>query len=429
MRSFLWVIEMVAKTDIKFYMHTNNNTPQLQNAFGSMINVLDAALVNGIQVGTVSSLTASGKIVTAVFGTTHNLMPYQVIKIAGANQAEYNVEARILTVPNATTLTFELAEVPSTTIATGTINCSLPPLGWEKPFLSSNPNGGGKAAYRSKNLMLSSRPFLRVVDEMDPVQQANYTKFAKVGIVEDMTDIDTMLGVQAPFDAAAPNKNWVGSGTGVSAYNGWAKWIYAANSDNFSSDSGAATAGNRPWLLVGTRDYFYIFPAQYNVAPANAVPYGFGAFKSLINADTSNTFLSSTLNYTLQSNSYFRGQWTGLGDNYQPAKILFQRGYSQAAQYASGYSISLGPYNSANVYSGGQNYIGAFNLTNIAPFAPAFFSETVLRGEVPEFYWLFQSRPYNNYQIIEKDGSFYMAVNIVQSSGTSGQVVVKIGGA
>lgn len=419
---------MGAKTDIKFFVHTNNNAPQLQNAFGSMINVLDAALVNGMQVGTVSSLTASGKIVTAVFGTAHNLMPYQVIKIAGTNQAEYNGEYRILSVPNATTLTFELTEVPSTTIATGTINCSLPPLGWEKPFSSSNPNGGGKAAYRSKNLMLSSRPFLRVVDEMDPVQLANYTKFAKVGIVEDMTDIDTMLGVQAPFDPAAPNKNWVGTGTGNAAYNGWAKWIYATNSDNFFSENSVPPAGIRNWLLVGNGDYFYIFPAQWNTTTSNAVAYGFGAFKSLINADTSNTFLSSTLNYATQSTSYFRGQWTGLADNQQPAKLLVQRGYSQAAQYTVGYATSLALSNTANMYSGAQNYIGAYNLTNIAPFAPVFFNETVLRGEVPGIYWLFQNRPYNHLQIIEKDGGAYMAVNVVQSSGTNGQVVVKIGG-
>ena len=133
---------MVASTDIKFYVHTNNNAPQLTNNFGCMLSVLDAALINGIQIGTVSSLTASGKIVTAVFGTAHNLMQYQVIKIAGANQAEYNVEARILTVPNATTITLELATIPSVATATGVISCSLPPLGWEKPFGSVNGAGG-----------------------------------------------------------------------------------------------------------------------------------------------------------------------------------------------------------------------------------------------------------------------------------------------
>ena len=198
-------IKMVASTDIKFFVHTNNSAPQLTNNFGCMLNVLDAALINGIQVGTVSSLTASGKIVTAVFGTAHNLMQYQVIKIAGANQTEYNVEARILSVPNATTITFELAVVPSVATATGTINCSLPPLGWEKPFSSTSATGG-KGAYRSTNLLLPSRPFLRVVDELDPVWTSTYAKYAKVGIVEDMTDIDTMLGVQAPYNSANIDK-------------------------------------------------------------------------------------------------------------------------------------------------------------------------------------------------------------------------------
>ena len=100
---------MVASTDIKFYVHSNNNAPQLQNAYGSMINVLDACLIDGIQIGVVSSLTASGSTVTATFGAAHNLMQYQVIKITGANQPEFNGEHRILTIPDSSSLTFELA--------------------------------------------------------------------------------------------------------------------------------------------------------------------------------------------------------------------------------------------------------------------------------------------------------------------------------
>ena len=149
---------MVASTDIKFYVHTNTGAPQLQNAFGCMIDVLDACLVNGFGSQAVSTLTAVGTTVTATFGSAHNFMQYQVIKIAGATQTEYNGEHRILTVPTASTLTFELATAPSVPTATGTINASLPPLGWEKPFSSA-----GKAAYRSANTLLASRPFLRVL--------------------------------------------------------------------------------------------------------------------------------------------------------------------------------------------------------------------------------------------------------------------------
>ena len=130
-------------TDIKFYFSTNNNAPQLQNTYGSMIGALDACLVNGISIGAVSTLTAVGTTVTAVFSTAHNLMQYQVLKITGANQAEYNGEHRILTVPNDTSVTFQLATSPSVTTASGSITASLPSLGWEKPFSSINPEGGG----------------------------------------------------------------------------------------------------------------------------------------------------------------------------------------------------------------------------------------------------------------------------------------------
>ena len=228
---------MVASTDIKFYVHTNTNAPQLTNNFGCMIDVLDACLVNGFGSQTVSTLTASGTTVTATFGSAHNFMQYQVIKIAGATQTEYNGEHRILTVPNSNEVTFELAAVPSVPIATGVISGSLPPLGWEKPFSSSSPSGGGKAAYRSTNLLLPSRPFLRVVDELDQVWSSSYAKYAKVGLVEDMTNIDTMMGMQSPFDLANPSKNWLGSGSGSSAINGWAVWAYAlASNENTSSN-------------------------------------------------------------------------------------------------------------------------------------------------------------------------------------------------
>ena len=426
-------IKMVASTDIKFFVHTNNSAPQLTNNFGCMLNVLDAALINGIQVGTVSSLTASGKIVTAVFGTAHNLMQYQVIKIAGANQAEFNVEARILTVPNATTITFELAVVPSVATATGTINCSLPPLGWEKPFSSTSATGG-KGAYRSTNLLLPSRPFLRVVDELDPVWTSTYAKYAKVGIVEDMTDIDTMLGVQAPYASANIDKNWLGSGSGATAKNGWAKWYYAHNasfaSSNSQSDTSATSSGNRRWILVGNADYFYILPTNHST-DVYFSPYGFGAFKSLINNDMSNTFLSSLFNDPI---STYKAGYIPLNSSTTNQKILLQRGYAQNAAYAEAIARSLRPLPSSTdeIRTGADNYIGSFSLTGIAPFAPVFINEVVLRGEMPGIYWLFQKTPFFNFQLIEQNSSVYVAVNCATAVDGSiplatGQIILKVG--
>ncbi|QKU22149.1 hypothetical protein [Acinetobacter lwoffii] len=414
---------MVASTDIKFYVHTNSNAPQLQNAYGSMINVLDACLINGINIGTVSSLTASGTTVTALFSSAHNLMQYQVIKITGANQPEFNGEHRVLTIPNAQSITFELAAAPSTATATGTITASLPPLGWEKPFSSTSATGG-KGAYRSKNLLLPSRPFLRVVDELDPAYTATYAKYAKVGIVEDMTGIDTLLGVQAPYDSAAPDKNWVGSGSGTSAYNGWAKWYYAKSGLSTGADAASATvtSGDRPWIIVGNSDYFYILNG---VSPSdtNLIPYGFGSFISFLNTDNANCFLSASLEYVPASS----GAWPASNlTTTSTNKLVLQRNYAGAASVSNAGTASINP-TMQQVSSGNSDYVSNVATSGYVCFADVYIKEgAVLRGAIPNLHWVFQNKPLNRNQLFEKGGNLYIAP-YVAIEYQQGQIILKIG--
>lgn len=418
---------MVASTDIKFYVHTNNNAPQLTNNFGCMIDVLDACLVNGFGAQSVSTLKASGKVVTVTFGAAHNLMQYQVIKITGANQSEFNGEHRILSVPNANSFTFELANTATVTQASGTIVCSLPPLGWEKPFGSPHSSGtGGKAAYRSTNLLLASRPFLRVVDELDPAYTATYAKYAKVGIVEDMIDINTMLGVQAPYDSANPDKNWVGTGSGTSAMNGWSRWYYAhgAAFTATTSDSSAPPVGNRSWVLVGTKDYFYILPTGVTNNTL-ALLYGFGTFDRLLQNDISNHFLTSTIASNAANSGYYKGLYTGGTGTNNTQKTLIQRSYTQNSQYIEATTFSLAAAN--QISSGSANYIGASSLTNSSPFAPVYLNETVLRGVLKGLYWLFQVKPYAHLAFIENNKEIFIALNCASSNYSEGQVILKIG--
>lgn len=416
---------MVASTDIKFYVHTNNNAPQLQNAYGSMINVLDACLINGIQIGTVNSLTASGKTITAVFGAAHNLMQYQVIKIAGANQAEFNGEHRVLTVPNSTTITFELAALPTISTATGTISASLPPLGWEKPFSSVHATVGGKAAYRSKNLLLSSRPFLRVVDEPDAAYSTTYAKFAKVGIVEDMTDIDALLGVQAPYDSANPNLNWVGSGGGSDAVNGWARWYYACSTESsnasYSIDYQAPTNGNCTWILVGTGDYFYIIP-EIKVGYSAGLIYGFGALDSLIPVDNANTFLSSTLNPKTASENTHNIMRTPLSTD-STNYCLLHRNYKNEATYALATAKSF----LSTVSTGNSNTLTNDTYSGISAFDVYALEGSVLRAKFKDIKWLYTSLPYANLTPVVFGKEVFIAKNVASRNGQLGQVLLKIG--
>lgn len=413
---------MVASTDIKFYVHTNTNAPQLQNAFGCMIDVLDACLINGFGSQTVATLTASGTTVTATFGSAHNYLQYQVIKIAGATQTEYNGEHRILTVPNANTITFELGMVPSASTATGTISCSLPPLGWLKPF-----SGTGKAAYRSSNTLLASRPYLRVIDALDPAYTSTYAKYAKVGIVEDMSSIDTMFGVQAPYETTAPDRNWIGTGSGTTALNGWARWYYsaAASANSGVTDTSAPSAGNRSWLLVGNENVFFIFPSMTSL-DSNALTYGFGNFNSLLNVDSGNTFLSSTLTYSAPNSTPLKGTSTTLASTATTDNLLLHRKYTNEAIANNGNIISLGA--GASLSSGSTNTIASVATSNTILQSPIFIRETtnVIRGEIPLLNWLFQIKPYTNLQLFEKNGQLFIAKDVA-AGNAAGQVVIKVG--
>ena len=243
-----------------------------------------------------------------------------------------------------------------------------------------------------------------------------------------MTDIDAMLGVQAPYDTTAPTKNWVGTGSGTSAVNGWAKWYYAASTHNYdySSDDATAISGNRQWILIGNRDYFYILPSSI---PSNnaALIYGFGAFDTLLNVDSANTFLSATWLYQTAGTAYYRSQGSAGSSNVGSIKLILQRSYNQSANYSSASTVSLGVMPD-NAGTGIQNYIADKSVANVIPFSPVFLRETVIRGQLPNLFWLFQNLPYSHYSIFEKSNELFIAVNIASlSSSQSGQAVFKIG--
>jgi len=417
---------MVASTDIKFYVHTNTGAPELNNQFGCMLNVLDACLINGFGSQTVSTLTASGTTVTATFGAAHNFKQYQVIEIAGANQTEYNGQHRILTVPNANTITFQLAAAPSVTTATGTITASLPPLGWEKPFSSSNPSGGGKAAYRSLNLLLPSRPFLRVVDEFDPAWTSTYAKYAKVGIVEDMSSIDTVLGVQAPYDAASPDKNWVGTGSGTTAYNGWAKWFYASYVDTSGTINKNYTApdGNRKWVIVGSGDSFYILN-NYLIGSTNAlIPYGFGILNDYLNLDGAPFFLAATDDYSTAGAITYASLSNALTTTSPNSTLFLLRKADGSAVHTKANMASI---HRDNLFSGYDNvFAPPSDRIPVIHTNQIVLEGNIPRGTTPFIKFLYQNMPYQHLDLVLERNNMLLAVSVMSYS-FPGQVVFNIG--
>ncbi|NUF63950.1 hypothetical protein HUN33_05080 [Acinetobacter bereziniae] len=252
----------MSNTDIKWFSFGNTNAPQLSNSWGCMIDVLDACLVTGMGSQLVSTLVVKDGVATATFGTSHNLQQFQVVEISNADQQIFNGEHKVLGV---TSNTIEFVVNSPDTIATGTISCKLASLGWTKAF-----SGTQKAVYSAKD-RTANPYFLRVDNSLDPVYNTNYAKYAKVGILDSCTDIDDLTGNQAPFDPTKPSRNW--------ADNGWFKWRYASSDQAAAStyvyESTSPANGNRPWVLIGTKDSFYIINSS-TISAIFETPYGFG---------------------------------------------------------------------------------------------------------------------------------------------------------
>lgn len=441
---------MVTGKTVKFFTSKNNNAPQLLNVQGSMLALLDACLVSGIQVGTVGSLTANGTTATATFGMTHNLMKHQVIRISGANQAEFNGDFKIKQIVNTNTITFELNTAATVANATGTINCMLTPLGFEKPFSSTTALGGGRAAFRSKDESLPNRPFLRVVDERISSYSNNYAKYAKVGIVENMTDIDTMTGVQAPYIASAPARNWNPTGSGLNIKNGWAKWYYCSSGEDYSDSTNltdfSIVAGD--WLVVGTDTGFYIMNSMNNNlgGPEEerklAYCYGFGAFESIADDDLFTHFLLATniwetvqsINYRASYNT--NGISVGSEDSNVATSgrsVFLQRGYKKSAYaQATGRKVTIesSPVVSGNTkgYSAPADKMGGVILQSPLLMEILDTSQFLPRGFLPLIKTIPHKTLYKDLQLVEQSGRVFIAKAIYGEIGnTDGLVMFDLG--
>lgn len=401
-------------TQLKWFTHSTGSAPQLSNSQGALIPILDACLVTGFNERDIISATKSGDMITLDFGVNHGYLNYQVIELSGFSDSKLNGEHRIL-LSTTTTITFELSNVIS---LIGSGKCKLAPLGFEKKY-----EAFGKRAYRSKNTLIN--PFyLRVDDTLDLVWTSTYAKFAKVAIVEDMSGIELsdIAGYQAPYDASNPNQNWVGSGSGSTAVNGWAKWYYAYALGFSSSyqDVTAPAVGNYQWLIVGDESGFYFLPSSYT--DASGTVYAFGMFESYLNNDNFNCFLNATFNRGAANSSSYKDASTGMLKTTISNTIVL-RNKTQTANYAIVGTIGIGV--ATSVATGSQDILTPINQ---AQFSEVYFNEgNFIRGKPNNFYWLYNKTPYTNLTPFIQDGSIYMARSVASNSNILGQVVLKIG--
>lgn len=379
----------MATIPVKHYNSGMQGAPQLANAWGDLTALLDAVLVDGFNLRTIDTLTFADGIATARVNAGHLYLVDQVVSIQGANQAEYNGEFRILST-TALEFTYAVTGTPVTP-ATGTLSVKVAPLNFERAFTATN-----KRCYRSKNI-LSNRPFLRVDNSLDPSYTTTYAKKAKVLMAENMSDIDTVVGAQAPFDPNRPTLNTVGTGTGTGAVDGWYKW-YHSRSDQNSSESSGGTGGNKNWVLVGDDRGFYLFN-EWQASVYGRACYCFTDFASFRQGDAYNTLLAATDSYIgVTSNINYNGvDYQSYGNRSLDftGKVLMRDhmqvggnvrvGYlglnTNNAQQITGYSTSV-------PWPNGPDYGLILHPVYLRQESPGH-----LRGKLPGIFWVHNDSP------------------------------------
>ena len=415
-------------TQVKWYSSGMFGAPSVTNAYGNLTGLLDAVLANGFAVKPVDNLTfkpattGGGGTVTCHISTGHKYNVDQVVSIAGATQADYNGEFRVKTV-STDSFTYDIDTIPQFAAATtvSSLSAKVAPLGFEIAFSRTN-----KRAYRS--LHPESLGNMLVVDDgiKDTDYGADWAKWANVAIAESMTDIDTIVGAQAPFDPNVPLQNWKSQ---QQWHHGWHKWYFArTGGHDTSGDSGG---GNRNWVVVGDGRMFYLFitgAAGYGWYGRDC--YCFGDIISFKPGDQYSTVLHAEDHYWThtQQHSSYPGQFGGYGgitstlDN--TGNVLL-RNHTQLGNYCRWSCTSLNTNNSSQ-----QNGRGGIPFPNGPDYSlwlmPVYCrqEDSHMRGMMPGMRWLPQWTGYSDLTVIDnvagQEGRKFLFVRSQYSNESEG---------
>lgn len=162
--------------DRPYIIHANlPNAPVLNGTPGSLINLLDAVLVNGWNIGTITSIVVEDGIATCTFNSTNGEYfedDRSDVKISGMSEPGLNGVFKI-TDYGSNYVKWETSVSNNTYNDSGTIG--IPALGWSKVF-----SGVNEAVYRTLNTN-DNRYFYKIIDK-----QAHYANVESYRIMENI---------------------------------------------------------------------------------------------------------------------------------------------------------------------------------------------------------------------------------------------------
>lgn len=294
--------------EICYFTSADTGAPTLNNANGSMVDVLDACLINGYNSKSVTSIVVASNVATVTV-SAHGFLggTGKTVDIAGATPSGLNGRKKI-TVTGSNTFTFATSGISDQT-ATGTITVKRSPLGWTKLYTAT-----GKAVYQRSDPAATTM-LLRIDDTGAGV--ASVTN-ARARMVESASDIDTLTAL-APTDAQLSGGQY---------------WSKGANSSTAKS-----------WALIG--DGRTIYFCTDNTSAAGALfPNGFGDIASDKAGDAYACFLAGGYT-TSDTNTFFSNP----GNSFDASVVL--------ARLSSGVGGAVGGMQITSAVTNASNTIGS----------------------------------------------------------------------
>ena len=416
-------------TDTSVQFFTQNNGFTLNNNWGDLIRMLDAFLVNGKPLPSIIRQNVDNELreLTLEFSSNHNCSMLQVVQLSGFTPAKLDSKYRIVGIPDTLTLVLKLNEEILEPITAVGIS-KLAPLGYEIVF---RDEADVKRVYRAID-PTSNHPFIRVDESRESETGSyteTYTKYAMVGLLESMTNIDDYDNpdvLQLPFDNSNTSKNWSITGTGSSVVRGWSKWIWARNNHLHQgwADSLAPTAGSRFFTLVGDKDAFYLV-TPFGTNSTYKRIYGAGLFNSNLKTDViPNWFLMSRYSVAAADSTYSHTETYGnpLVTSDTSSRFLAPR-YDEISRLSnSTAAIPILP----DYFSGNSGIYSANNISCLEiPFSD---SQKYLRGSLKHVNYVGKSYSNTTTAVPEiSDGSMYVRDTVVLSTTTFGTLMFYLG--
>jgi hypothetical protein len=363
-----------------------------------LTDLLYACLVTGFNLVTLDSLTRDGTTVTGTLSTGHGFASGQTVRIAGANEPDYNGDF-VVTVLSGTQFTYEITGTP-TSPATGTITAKRAPLGWSRPYSGTN-----KAVFQAS----AGTQFYLRVDDNGPGSAG--AKEALCRGYESMSDVDTGTGL-------FPTTVQLSSGVV------WRK-------------SNGADATARMWNLIGDDRFFYLsIESHQSIFGSRQLVY-FGDITSFKAGDNFNCVICGkhAMNNT---NTVNQRIYVAPVNSISDPQVFAARSYSQVGSSAPLQNAAIFYYGSSYYYMSGKDGFSGPNPADLGyHMSPVLLQEIqCLRGTLPGLWSLPFVRPFTHWAALDNvdnlSGRILRAVDCGEgtSEGTSayGQFLIDVTG-